>query len=264
MSQEPETARSVERELRIAAPVETVWNALTVAEELVRWFPLGARVAPGAGGAIHVIWGDGSETEERIEIWEPGRHLRTREAAGEIRVATDYYLRGEGGETVLRVVSSGFGPESRWDDLLDAFGSGWDFELRGLRHYLERHRGVTRRVARATVEARGDYAGTWARLVAPGGFFGREGLAPEGPVSGYRVRTAGGIELSGRVSLWQPGRQFAGTVSEFNDGIFRAHLFRTGDRVQVWVWLATWGVAEETVGRVTAAWRPALAAQFPA
>ena len=44
--------RTVEREIEIDAPLAAVWRAHTDAEEVTRWFPLHARVSPGAGGSV--------------------------------------------------------------------------------------------------------------------------------------------------------------------------------------------------------------------
>lgn len=102
--------RVVEREITLDAPSAAVWKALTDAAELMRWFPLEARVSPGRGGAVWMRWDDAYDAESAIDIWEPERHLRIRfphERA--MHLATDYYLEGRGGGTVLRVVTSGFG-----------------------------------------------------------------------------------------------------------------------------------------------------------
>ena len=49
--------RKLEREVMLEAPVDKVWKALTDAQELKKWFPLEARVTPGAGGEILSVLG---------------------------------------------------------------------------------------------------------------------------------------------------------------------------------------------------------------
>ena len=94
-------------------------------------------------------WGEMYEGEAAVEVWKPGKHLRARfPAVGSRSLATDYYLKGRGGRTVLRVVTSGFGTGEAWDGEYDGVRFGWAFELQGLRHYLERHHGEDRIVAR--------------------------------------------------------------------------------------------------------------------
>ncbi|HJX88276.1 MAG TPA: SRPBCC domain-containing protein, partial [Gemmatimonadales bacterium] len=68
--------RAFEMALEIAATPDEVWRALTQAEELVRWFPMDARVTPGVGGTMLWNWGEGQDWESRIDVWEPGRRLR--------------------------------------------------------------------------------------------------------------------------------------------------------------------------------------------
>ena len=92
-------------------------------------------------GPSELVW------DSQIEVWEPGRHLRTTyplpgaEGRGEaIELAVDYYLEARGGGTYLRLVHSGFGPQSEWDEEYDGVRRGWQYELRSLRHYLERDR----------------------------------------------------------------------------------------------------------------------------
>ena len=48
----PDTKRAFELALDIDASADEVWRALTEAEELMRWFPLEAQVAPGNGGSM--------------------------------------------------------------------------------------------------------------------------------------------------------------------------------------------------------------------
>jgi uncharacterized protein YndB with AHSA1/START domain len=137
--------KTVEAEITIDADAETVWRALTEGEQLKRWFPLDARVTPGEGGALWLSWGEGMDWEAPIALWEPNRHLRTADPAPS-KTAIDYYIESKGGETVLRIVQSGFGADA-WDDELETLHSGWRTFLATLRNYLERHRGEPRAVA---------------------------------------------------------------------------------------------------------------------
>ncbi len=191
--QEQET-RAVEREIEIEAPVAAVWKAITDAEELTRWFPLDAGVTPGVGGSIWMTWTEGKGQAVPIEIWEPERHLRTGAPAGAApQIATDFYLEGRGGGTVLRVVSSGFGVEDEWDELYAAWARGWDFELRGLRHYMERHLGERRLVAVANTPYTCSDDEAWARVVQAEGWFGPGFSTPSRVERGIRFapRSAG-------------------------------------------------------------------------
>jgi uncharacterized protein YndB with AHSA1/START domain len=256
--------RAVTREITIAAPVSAVWKALADGEELTRWFPQLARVQPGAGGRMWRAWPAGEEIEERIERWEPNVHLRSVGLTGAWKgIVTDYLLTGQGGTTTLRVVSSGFGDDADWDALYEAFGGGWDFELRGLRHYLERHAGTPRIVACARGPRAVPAAEGWSRIAGPAGWFGLSDLGPEpGPGARYQARLTTGERLSGVVVLWQPPRQFAATVEQLNNAYLRIDTGCTGDVGTPLVWLSTYGLTPQAVQGIEHEWQVALGAVF--
>jgi len=51
------TARLMEKEFALDAPVEKIWRMLTDPEELAQWFPLKTSVNPGKGRPISLSWG---------------------------------------------------------------------------------------------------------------------------------------------------------------------------------------------------------------
>jgi uncharacterized protein YndB with AHSA1/START domain len=250
--------RAVTREIALAAPVDAVWKALTDADELTRWFPPLARVTPGVGGRMWRAWPSGEEIEERIERWVPEEHLRTSGLTGAWDgITTDYYLTTRGGGTVLRVVSSGFGADADWDALYDAFGGGWDFELHGLRHYLEHHRGSRRLVALARGTRPMDALESWRRLVEPGGWMGARGLRDLVPGARYAA-TAGDHDIGGYVVLWQPPRQFAATVEQLNNAYLRIDARCIGETGTPWIWLSVYGLPDERVRQIQREWQASL------
>lgn len=137
--------KRVEAEVTIDADAATVWRALTEGEELKRWFSPDARVTPGAGGAMWLSWGEGMDWEAPIAVWEPNRHLRTEDPAPS-KVAVDYFIEAKGGQTVVRVVQSGFAADA-WEDEVETAENGWRSFMGTLRNYLERHRGEPRTLA---------------------------------------------------------------------------------------------------------------------
>ena len=250
--------RDVTREIVIAAPVDAVWKALTDAEELTRWFPPVARVEPGIGGSVVRVWQSGETIEDRIEQWEPNSHLRTVGLTSAWKgITTDYHLTTAGGSTVLRVVSSGFSADADWDSLYEAFGGGWDFELRGLRHYLENHRGLPRVIALARATRPSTAAVAWSRLMEAKGWAGPTGLRDVAPGTRYAARPAGD-DISGVVQLWQPPHQFAATVDQFNNAYLRVDTRCLGDTGTPWIWLSAYGVSPESVQRIEQKWQTAL------
>ncbi len=270
------TTRTVETQIVIDAPVEAVWKALTEAGEITRWFAPEAKSTPGVGGVIWLSWGAPWEGENKIEIWEPNRHLRTtwpfapppppgEESSPPLPLTVDYYLESRGGKTVLRLVHSGFGFGAGWDDEYDGVRRGWRFELASLRHYLERHRGTPRvlgyarkRIGLSTEEA-------WQRLMSPAGLLARgslEGLREGDP---YSITTATGDEFRGRVHVYAPPRDFSGTVENLNDALFRLGIEPFGEGAQgVWIWLAAYGRPAKEMEAFKARWDAQLEKLFPA
>jgi uncharacterized protein YndB with AHSA1/START domain len=267
---ERDEAKVIETTVEIAASPAAVWKAITDPRELERWFPLQARVTPGEGGEVFLSWGPPWEGVSRIDAWEPERRLRTRGFLehGDASMV-EYTLEARGGKTVLRLVQSGFAKGGDWEDEL--FGGterGWRYELRSLRHYLERHAGRDRVVAWPRVPVKGTAESLWRALL------GRDGLAREGRVEGlvegeaYRVVAATGDVLEGRVVVNDPPHEFAGTVEALNDALFclRTHDVggpQPGDGHAASLFASTWGVAEKDVQALGERWRRLLDERCP-
>ena len=268
--------RSVETQIEINAPVEAVWKALTEAEEITRWFAPEAKSTPGVGGVIWMSWGAPWEGESKIEIWEPNRHLRTswpfappRPQGGEspaaIPLAVDYYLESRGGKTILRLVHSGFGSGVGWDEEYDGVRRGWPFELRSLRHYLERHRGTPRLAAWARKRIRLSSEEAWQKLMSPAGLLERGSLEGLREGDRYSITTATGDELRGRVYMNVPPQDFSGTVENLNDAVFRVGIEPFGDGGQgISIWLAAYGRPVKEMEAFKARWDAQLDKLFPA
>lgn len=261
-----------EIEIDIAAPVADVWRALTEAEELTRWFPLAARVKPGVGGTVFLSWGPACEGEAPITLWEPNRRLQVTEQTPDpaggpspVPLVIDYFLESRGATTRLRLVHSGFTRDASWDGYYDSISRGWKFELRGLRHYLERHRGLQRDViwVRQHIGAC-DAAEAAARVLGGDGQVYRGELAALREGDAYRLApvAAGVPELSGRVQVNGLPRSFAATVEGLNSAYLRWEIEHYEGAVQAWLWLSTFGVDATTRTSVESAWQEALRRAF--
>lgn len=243
----PDT-RSASGEVRIDAPPELVWKALTDAAELERWFPLEARVEPGEGGKIWMSWKNEYAAESRILEWDPPRHLRTTwgfDGEGPPLV-TDYRLEGDGGATILRVVTSGFSTDPSWDAWVEGTNDGWRFELESLRLYLERHRGEPRRTIYLRRRVRLPREEAWARLVSP---------------DGMGERPLGGEPFHDR-----PERQRAAIVPEPGGALLRMSLepcMTVPDARDVTLWLSAWGGSGAELDRIEGEWAATLERLYP-
>lgn len=143
---------SIEREVVIDAPVDRVWELVTKAEHLGRWFgDAGAEVDLRPGGALELRWTE-DRARGRIEAVEPPRLFVFRWAPFEDpggRQPTDdnstrveFTLSEEGDGTRLRVVESGFDAlatsEERRRKNLEGNTEGWREELAELQDYATR------------------------------------------------------------------------------------------------------------------------------
>lgn len=263
-SEKPEpTTRSVEHEIEIEAEPEAVWKALTDAEELVRWFPLDARVDQQAGGKAWFAFGELMEGEGTIDIWEPNRHFRVSYSHGDsagdqaegdsppVLMATDYYIEGRGGKTVLRLVQSGFGRDADWDNLFEGTRRGWRFQLAGLRHYLERHRGAPRDpifhfipLPHLSLEE------GWSRIIRAFGFSGDPELARLESGTRFDVTTATGDRFEGTVQWVEPPLDFVASIENLNGAFMRIQFdppMMPGGQNMFYVLVSTYGVAAPEV-----------------
>jgi len=252
----PDRTRSHEERIALDASAEVVWRAIADAEELIRWFPLDAKVTPGEGGSISLSWGEFWSGTSAIEVWQPNRRLRTidrrQDSTGRVvEIAVDYIIESHAGQTVLRVVHSGFGPGAEWDAEFDSIRRGWQYELRGLRHYLTRHRGTPRRVAWALEKTSLPAEECYARLMGPAG------LVREGSIAGlragdpYRIVAATGDVFEGEVHTNDAPWAFGGTAAGLNDGLVRFW----SEMGTASIWIATWGVDETIVRALETRWQ---------
>jgi uncharacterized protein YndB with AHSA1/START domain len=235
-----------------ASPAE-VWKAITEAESLVNWFPMEAQVESGVGGKINYGWAPEMQNPCQIEIWEPESHLRTswmEPVAGDAQGTTvasvvDWFIKGDGGRTVLRLVHSGFGTGSKWDNEYDGTNRGWEYELRSLRHYLKYHLGTQRKMIAVRQEVSAEPAEVWKRLMGPGGLSSSTDAATLREGGAYTFKTSDGDEFTGNVILANPPLDFAGTIANMNNSILRIAHETCFGKPEAFVFLSTWGVDED-------------------
>jgi uncharacterized protein YndB with AHSA1/START domain len=147
--------QSIEREVRIDAPVETVWSIVTEPHHIARWLSDAAEVDLRPGGelvlqfdrlpmaAVGIV--EHVERPHRFAFrWvtpEPDRDPSALDPSARERYATlvEFLLRAEGAGTLLRVVESGFasvaGTEQQRAELVERHEGGWGGFLEQLPQY---------------------------------------------------------------------------------------------------------------------------------
>jgi uncharacterized protein YndB with AHSA1/START domain len=143
----------IERETVINAPVERVWELITEAEHVGRWFgDAGAEIDLRPGGAMVIRWAEMGTSRGRVVAVEPRTRFAYRWApftdpGGEEPVEgnstlVDFTLQPEGDATRLRVVESGFAALATSDEQRDrnvnSNTKGWEHETAELREYAEK------------------------------------------------------------------------------------------------------------------------------
>jgi uncharacterized protein YndB with AHSA1/START domain len=142
----------IEREVMIAAPVERVWELITTAEHLGRWFgDAGAEIDLRPGGPMSLHWHDHGTVHGRVEAVAPPhrfsyRWLLAGDPDAELTPAnstlTEFTLAADGDGTRVAVVESGFDTldveAAERAALLASHTTGWAAELDDLAaHALE-------------------------------------------------------------------------------------------------------------------------------
>lgn len=259
MGDEPRT-KTIDLSIELDASTDAVWQAISDAEELRRWFALDAAVEPGVGGSVTLSWGPESSGTARIDAWNPGEHLRYIEnwpgTDAAVPVAVDFTIETRAGVTVLRLVHSGFRSDDDWADYVDTVDSGWRYFLWNLKHYLERHRGTPRRMVWDRRKIGLPKAQAWDRL------FGSDGLVP----SSDPLQPGNPIALwsghVGSVQMSAPPIHLGGMFESLNGAALLIELEPGQGAYSLGVWLSLYGVAEEEADALQASLRAALARLF--
>ncbi len=137
---------SIEREVQIDAPVDTVWSIVTEPQNIARWFAGYAEVDLRPGGELLFRFDsgmDGKGIVEKVEPpclfafrWTSPEPERDMVAAQGHYTTVEFSLRAEGGGTLLRVVESGFaaleGTEAENAALAERHFGGWGMFLERL------------------------------------------------------------------------------------------------------------------------------------
>ena len=257
---ERENTRQFEMELHYRQQPEEVWRALADAEEVMRWFAPEAKVSPGKGGSVLWRWNERWSFDTEIEIWEPGRRLRLLETKNEppgkpTVLAIDFQLSPEKGGTKLRIVHSGFGRGAEWDDELNGISRGWTYELRHMRHYLDRHQGKKRHFAWLTQTSKFNREQSRDIVLGPSAFLSEGSLEGLSEGQAYRMRSTFGENLDGRMFMMLDPVHFSGILDAYGGSVFRYEM--EGDTVIVSFEL--WGDYAREAEAFKKRWQPKLA-----
>ncbi len=219
-----EESRRDVREMRTSASPQDVWDAWADPEKLAQWFPDEASGEATPGKQIIHVWRRmGFEIAYEVLEAEPGSYLLVegRSPFG-FPFREEIVIERQGGETVMRLIHSGFGEDSDWGDEYEGIDSGWKLALAILQHYLENHFGQRRGIFMVMRPASFSFA------ELQNFYRRREGLARwltrSGELAGTEVGEKvhlvlrDGTSLTGRL-LADSGRELALSWKEINGAI---------------------------------------------
>jgi len=138
--------RSIEREIRIAAAPEVVYEVVSSPEHLREWWPDEAELdaVPGATGTIGFKQDAGMMTVPVtvIEAEPPRRFAFRWDYDGEVATAENsvlvtFDLVPVDGGTLLRFAETGYDEAGKSDELLADHTSGWDYFIPRIPPYAE-------------------------------------------------------------------------------------------------------------------------------
>jgi uncharacterized protein YndB with AHSA1/START domain len=139
----------IEREVVVAAAPERVWEIITQAEHVGKWFGDSAEIDLRPGGTIVLRfenYGTVYATIEKIDEpryfsyrWKPG--VTGEKPSDADSTLVEFTLTPHEGQTRLRVVETGFSglslSESKRAEQFESNTKGWGIQLRDLQEYVE-------------------------------------------------------------------------------------------------------------------------------
>lgn len=236
--------RRIEVEVEVPVTPEQAWAAIATGPGITAWF-MPAEVDEHVGGSVvHHHEADMSSSGTVIAYEAPHRFAYEENAEefapddGPPVIATEFLVEARsGGSCVVRVVMSGFGEGTAWDQAIDSFTAGWRQALTSLRLYLTHFRGEQVAVVNAGGFAKGEHDAAWE-------WFTQQLGLPAAPAAGERIATAafgvpalaGTVEQAGEhmmtLVLDAPGRGIgligAGGAGDQTFVTVRAQLYGPG------------------------------------
>ncbi|WP_327634433.1 SRPBCC domain-containing protein [Kribbella sp. NBC_00482] len=139
--------RSIEREIRVEASPEVVYEVISSPEHLREWWPDEAELdaVPGATGTVGFRQAEGTKVVPLTVVEaEPPRRFAFRwdyegeEATPENSLLVTFELVPVDGGTLLRFAETGYDEAAKSDAVLADHTSGWNYFLPRLAPYVEK------------------------------------------------------------------------------------------------------------------------------
>jgi uncharacterized protein YndB with AHSA1/START domain len=247
MTKDVQSARKLELQIDVNAPVEEIWKAITEAEGIASWFAPIAKVSkPGVDGEVTFAWSEEMSMTSRVDVWEPNRRVRWIDDPSFMgpgtALAVEFQLESAGGKTRVRLIQSGFGESEGWDDFFEGTQTGWTYFLYNLRLYVERHLGKKRHMISDRIQVPARRHAAWNHIVAA-----VTGVAPD-RVDSIQVGSHGQISLGAKptpavVELAIPDKGLALRLPDLDNAVLFIELEGGGDSFHTGWWLSVYDAA---------------------
>ncbi|MGB7876786.1 MAG: SRPBCC domain-containing protein [Anaerolineales bacterium] len=132
----------IKQSVTIKSPRNQVFNALTQADELTRWFPTRSESEPRPGGKYKLTWEfvneneNGSQEGEYVEVI-PNEKVSYTWTADDVPTLVTFDLEEANGETIVELAHSTDQDGADTKKLQDDHANQWGFFLMNLKGYLE-------------------------------------------------------------------------------------------------------------------------------
>ena len=150
--------RALELEMRTSATPEQIWNAWADPQKISQWFADDAEGWAHKGAEVTRIFDEfGYRIPYHVVESIPGECIILGgQMPGRIPFMLEVTIKRVGGETVVRLVNSGFLEGGSFDEEYEGVASGWHLALAMLKYYAEQHYGVAKAQVLLTREAEFD------------------------------------------------------------------------------------------------------------
>jgi uncharacterized protein YndB with AHSA1/START domain len=132
----------IKQSVTIKSPRNVVFNALTDADELMRWFPTRVESDPRPGGKFRFVWEfanpneNGSQEGEYVEVVR-NEKLSYTWTAGSVPTLVTFVLSEANNETTVELDHASTQAGADEKKLHDDHANQWGFFLMNLKSYLE-------------------------------------------------------------------------------------------------------------------------------
>jgi uncharacterized protein YndB with AHSA1/START domain len=238
--------RVIDTSVRVRATPEQVWEAWADPEKIAAWFVDRAEGVAEPGAVMTWIF-DAFNYRVPVPIVEaePGRTFVT--GSGDepgphgLPYVMEITISKAEGDTVIRLVNSGFSPDAAWDDEYEGVVSGWAMALGTLKVWLERYAPRPRA----------------HRLVVRPQAFEWQALAPLVGTVGGRRRWLDPVVAADAPVLVDSGREVLLDWPE-RQAVLGLKAFTMGPGRMIGVDFSTWAETPADLDALTAAFEPAL------